>query len=128
MIGSTVSICCLVISGAAYICPFLLELARLMKAAPGGSDRAVTTSLTRRDKLVSETQTQIQLKQDPKSNVQLRPTAVTVTFRQAAGRPRIASGRACGPALSVTGWAGPAFVRWSVREERGQIYCAPEVR
>ena len=28
---------------------------------------------------------------------------------------------------SVTAWAGPAIVRWAVREERGQIYCAPEV-
>ena len=28
---------------------------------------------------------------------------------------------------TVTAWAGPAFVRWAVREERGQIYCAPEV-
>ena len=28
---------------------------------------------------------------------------------------------------SVTAWAGPAFVRWAAREERGQIYCAPEV-
>ena len=27
----------------------------------------------------------------------------------------------------VTAWAGPAIVRWAVREERGQIYCAPEV-
>ena len=27
----------------------------------------------------------------------------------------------------ITAWAGPAFVRWAVREERGQIYCAPEV-
>ena len=48
----------------------------------------MTTSLE--DKFVSETQTQIQLKQDPKSNVQLRPTAVTVTFGQAAIRPSIA--------------------------------------
>ena len=28
---------------------------------------------------------------------------------------------------TVTAWAGPAIVRWAVREERGQIYCAPEV-
>ena len=28
---------------------------------------------------------------------------------------------------SVTAWAGPAFVRWAVREGRRQIYCAPEV-
>ena len=55
----------------------------------------MTTSLE--DKFVSETQTQIQLKQDPKSNVQLRPTAVTVTFRQAAIRPRIASLAAARP-------------------------------
>ena len=27
----------------------------------------------------------------------------------------------------VTAWAGPAFVRRAVREERGQIYSAPEV-
>ena len=27
----------------------------------------------------------------------------------------------------VTAWAGPAFVRWAVREERGQIYCATEI-
>ena len=27
----------------------------------------------------------------------------------------------------VTAWAGPAFVRWAVREKRGQIHCAPEV-
>ena len=29
--------------------------------------------------------------------------------------------------VTVTAWAGPAIVRWAVREERGQIYCAPEV-
>ena len=32
-----------------------------------------------------------------------------------------------GPRPPVTAWAGPAIVRWAVREERGQIYCAPEV-
>ena len=33
-----------------------------------------------------------------------------------------------GPALeAVTAWTGPAFVRWAVREERGQMYCAPKV-
>ena len=26
------------------------------------------------------------------------------------------------PLFFVTAWAGPAFVRWAVREERGQIY------
>ena len=44
VIGSTdcrfVSICCLTISGAAYIYPFLLKPVRLMKAAPGGSEQA----------------------------------------------------------------------------------------
>ena len=29
--------------------------------------------------------------------------------------------------ISVTAWAGLAFVRQAVREERGQIYCAPKV-
>ena len=29
--------------------------------------------------------------------------------------------------ISVTAWAGLVFVRWAVLEERGQIYCAPEV-
>ena len=29
--------------------------------------------------------------------------------------------------LPVTAWAGQAIVRRAVREERGQIYCAPEV-
>ena len=29
--------------------------------------------------------------------------------------------------IPVTAWAGPAFVCRAVREERGKIYCAPEV-
>ena len=29
--------------------------------------------------------------------------------------------------VTVTAWAGPAFVRRAVREDRGPIYSAPEV-
>ena len=39
--------------------------------------------------------------------------------------PRRRKGAALEP--SQLGPAHPAFVHWAVREERGQIYCAPEV-
>ena len=76
----------------------------------------------------------------PRSNAKIQQLLCGRVYLQHDPRQRGPNGRRChfqwqavsrlgtrAQSHHVTGWAGPEFVRWAVREERGQIYCAPEV-